>query len=180
MAIYPVYFDTKVEMMSGFPKSGKENEKEQSPSEIEKRVIQAIGKQYGQARDYLQALAEASGGTLFVAESEDTLGEAFARVSSELRNLYTLGLDGQSEELLNIRAYGGGSGPAVMAASPAGEIFIIMHGPYAVLRIAADGGHVEEYVRGVYGDPWGMAVSLDGAWLYVAESGVIDAIPIDP
>ncbi len=97
----------------------------------------------------------------------------------QTRSLCTLSSDGQSEEILNLQPYGGG-GPAVMAASPTGEIFVIPHGPYAVLRITPDGGHVEEYVQGVYGDPWGMAVSLDGVWLYVAESGVIDAIPISP
>lgn len=95
--------------------------------------------------------------------------------SEETRILYTLSPDGQSEVFLDLAELGG-SGPAVMAASPTGEVFVIMHGPYALVRISPD-GQMQDYVYGIYGDPWGMVVSPDGEWLYIAENGALDAIP---
>jgi len=65
-----------------------------------------------------------------------------------------------------------------MAASPiSGDIYFIPHGPYTLYRIDPDG--ISNIVATeIYGDPWGMVVSKDGQWLYIAESGAIDKIPI--
>jgi hypothetical protein len=93
------------------------------------------------------------------------------------RNLFFVDFNGQGRLIANLQTLGGG-GPAVMAASPVtGDIYFIPHGPYKVYRISAEGSS-EEVATGVYGDPWGMVISDDGNWLYVAESGAIDKIPI--
>jgi sugar lactone lactonase YvrE len=93
------------------------------------------------------------------------------------RNLYFLDFQGQGRLIANLQSLGGG-GPVVMAASPvSGDIYYIPHGPYILFRIDPE-GHSREVAYGVFGDPWGMVVSQDGQWLYVAESGVIDLIPI--
>ncbi len=93
------------------------------------------------------------------------------------RNLFLVDFEGQGYLIANLQALGGG-GPVVMAASPiSGDIYLVPHGPYTLYRIDPDGNY-EEMAYGVFGDPWGMVVSQDGEWLYIAESGAIDMIPI--
>jgi len=93
------------------------------------------------------------------------------------RNLFFINFNGEGHLITNLQPLGG-SGPVVMAASPVtGDIYFIPHGPYKLFRISPEGTS-EIYAHGVYGDPWGMVVSDDGNWLYVAESGAIDKIPI--
>lgn len=99
-------------------------------------------------------------------------------ISESDRILYLVDFEGKSHFIADLRSLGGG-GPNVMAADPvSGDVFFIPHGPYELYRITADGKTSKE-ARGVYGDPWGMVVSLDGKYVYVAESGAIDKIPID-
>lgn len=93
------------------------------------------------------------------------------------RNLYLVDFDGQGHLVANLSLLGAGGGPCVIATSPTGDVFFIPHGPYKVYRIDSEDSR-EEYAVNVYGDPWGMVVSPDGQWLYVAESGAIDKIPI--
>ena len=94
------------------------------------------------------------------------------------RNLLFVDFNGKGHLIANLSALGGGSGPVVMAASPVtGDIYFIPHGPYKLYRINAEGNTVEA-AKGIFGDPCGMFVSSDGNWLYVAESGAIDKIPI--
>jgi len=92
------------------------------------------------------------------------------------RNLFYLAFDGQGTLITNLAPLGGG-GPVVMAASPSGEIYYISHGPYQLVRIGLD-GEPKLIASNLSGDPWGMVVSADGKWLYVAESGAIDKVPI--
>lgn len=66
---------------------------------------------------------------------------------------------------------------SISASLVTGEIFYLPHGPYTLYRISREGVS-EKLAYSVTGDPWGMDVSADGKWLYVAESGVIDQIPI--
>jgi glucose/arabinose dehydrogenase len=107
------------------------------------------------------------------------LDKGFYVVTESERNLFFVGYDGQGHLIANLSSLGGGGGgPVVMAASPVtGEIYFIPHGPYKLFRIDPQ-GNAEEYATGIYGDPWGMVVSRDGQWLYVAESGAIDKIPL--
>jgi len=85
---------------------------------------------------------------------------------------------GQGHLIKNIKDLVCSGGPAIMTASPAnGDIFLIVHGPYILYRITSD-GQVKSIAKNVYGDPWGMTVSFDGQWIYVAESGAIDKIPL--
>ena len=92
------------------------------------------------------------------------------------RKLYYVSFEGEAHLVADVSSVAGG-GPSVLAVSPMGDIFFIPHGPYKVYRIHIDGS-IDEYAMGVWGDPWGMVVSPDGRWLYVAESGAIDKIPI--
>jgi sugar lactone lactonase YvrE len=90
------------------------------------------------------------------------------------RNLYRIGFDGHGELVKSLPM---GGGPAIMAASPTtGEVFYISHGPYEVIGVT--GEQTRKIATHVWGDPWGMVVSADGEWLYVAESGAIDRIPL--
>jgi sugar lactone lactonase YvrE len=92
-------------------------------------------------------------------------------------DLLYLDFSGQGRVIVNTRQLGCG-GPALMAASPvSGEVYLISHGPYKLYRITPD-GQSQEIARNIFGDPWGMAVSPDGKWLYVAESGAVDKIPL--
>ena len=92
-------------------------------------------------------------------------------------DLLFMDFSGQGRLITNIRPLGCG-GPAVMAASPVtGDIFLIAHGPYKLLRFTPEGQYQEVATR-LFGDPWGMIVSPDGKWLYVAESGAVDRIPL--
>lgn len=72
-----------------------------------------------------------------------------------------------------------GASIAATAVSPSGNVFIVPHGLYEVLRFDPNEGLIRTYARGLVGDPWGLAISPDGQWLYVAESGVIDKIPLE-
>ncbi len=86
--------------------------------------------------------------------------------------------NGQGNLVTNVNNLACGGGPAIMASSPVtGDIFLIIHGPYELHRISPD-GQSTVIAKGTYGDPWGMAVSPDGQWVFVAESGVVDKIPL--
>jgi len=92
-------------------------------------------------------------------------------------DLLFMDYSGEGHIIRNLKDMGCG-GPAVMAASPiTGTIFVITHGPYVLYRITPD-GQSTPIAKNVYGDPWGMVVSSDGQWLFVAESGAIDKIPL--
>jgi sugar lactone lactonase YvrE len=105
------------------------------------------------------------------------LNKGFYVFTEGERNLFFVDYDGQGHLIANLAALGGG-GPAVMAASPVtGVIYFVPHGPYTVFKISAEGTS-EEIASRVFGDPWGMVVSKDGNWLYIAESGAVDKIPI--
>ncbi len=74
-------------------------------------------------------------------------------------------------------------GPAPLAVAPNGSVFVILSdtaGPeaYSLLRFSASGS-VNTYARGLYGDPLAMVVSADGKWLYVAENGSVDKLPLE-
>jgi len=93
-------------------------------------------------------------------------------------HLFFVDFDGQGRLIANLQDLGAGGGASVMAASPiSGDVFLVPHGPYALFRIDAEGHH-EEIAARIFGDPWGMAVSRDGAFLYIAESGAVDRIRI--
>ena len=92
-------------------------------------------------------------------------------------DLLFMDFNGQGRLIANTRSLGCG-GPAVMTASPVnGEIYLISHGPYQLYRFTPDGQYTL-FAERIFGDPWGMAVSNDGKWLYVAESGAVDKIPL--
>ena len=91
--------------------------------------------------------------------------------------LFLVDFEGNSQFIADLKSLGGG-GPAVMAANPvSGDVFWIPHGPYELYKITPD-GEMAKVATGLFGDPWGMVVSQDGKYVYVAESGVIDKIPI--
>ncbi|HNN13688.1 MAG TPA: hypothetical protein PKL78_09030 [Anaerolineales bacterium] len=93
-------------------------------------------------------------------------------------DLLFMDYSGQGHLIKNIRDLVCSGGPAIMTASPVtGNIFLIVHGPYILYSISPD-GQVKSIAKDVYGDPWGMTVSRDGQWVYVAESGAIDKIPL--
>jgi sugar lactone lactonase YvrE len=99
-------------------------------------------------------------------------------VISEIdRLLYLIDFEGDSQFIADLKSLGGG-GPAVMAANPVtGDIFWIPHGPYELYKITPT-GETSKVAVGLFGDPWGMVVSPDGKFVYVAESGAIDRIPL--
>jgi sugar lactone lactonase YvrE len=151
-------------------------------------ALYAIVGDYGESKSIVRITDVDTYSTLAAEIDGKSLGFGDAHISPALdtgfyvfteqeRNLFFVDYAGQGYLIANLRDLGGG-GPAVMAASPVtGDIYCIPHGPYTVFRIDAE-GNSEEVASRVFGDPWGMVVSHDGKWLFVAESGVIDRIPI--
>ena len=67
-----------------------------------------------------------------------------------------------------------------LAATPSGKIFIIYHDSAEVYQVDSQTGELSLYASGLIGDPRLMSVSPDGKWLYIAENGAIDKLPITP
>jgi hypothetical protein len=92
-------------------------------------------------------------------------------------DLLFMDFNGQGRLIANLSQLGC-YGPALMSASPVtGDIYLIPFGGYELFHVTPDGQFTKIATR-LLGDPWGMAVSLDGKWLYVAEYGVVDKIPL--
>ncbi len=105
------------------------------------------------------------------------LDDGFYIYIEQTCDLLFMDFSGQGHLIANTSSLGCG-GPAVMAASPlTGDIYLISHGPYKLYRFTPDGQYTLIAER-IFGDPLGMVVSRDGQWLYVAENGAIDKIPI--
>jgi len=106
-------------------------------------------------------------------------GEGLYIYDESHKRVYYVDFDGQARFVADVPGIGA---PAAMAVSPEGNTFVIAHDApgqyaYSLLWIQPD-GHKEIYARGIYGDPLGAVVSPDGHWLYIAENGAIDKIPI--
>jgi len=106
-------------------------------------------------------------------------GEGLYIYDESHKTVYFVDFDGQASVITEVPRI---APTAAMAASPKGDVFVMLHGapdPYAysLLRIDPD-GNIKIYARGIYGDPLGAVVSPDGHWLYISENGAIDKIPI--
>ncbi|MFN8008577.1 MAG: VWA domain-containing protein [Terriglobia bacterium] len=104
--IFPIFFDTRRDVLqssrttSPIPRTGGGPSlplpspfpriDPQSPTQRQ-GDDERINMEYLQGRHYLQDLANATGGTLYVAEGVDSLGDVFAQIAAELRSLYALG-----------------------------------------------------------------------------------------
>jgi len=98
------------------------------------------------------------------------------------KKIYFVGFDGRANVFADIPLIHKTRGPAPMAVSPDGDVFINLNDApppygYSLLRIDPDGNY-EIYAEGIYGDPLGAVVSPDGRWLYISENGAIDKIEI--
>jgi Ca-activated chloride channel homolog len=101
--IFPIFFDTRRDMQRisrspypggqpnpRFPIPGRVPVDTRSPRQRDDDERQ-IEMEYMRGRSYLHDLAEATGGTLYEAETMDSLGSAFGKIATELRSLYSLG-----------------------------------------------------------------------------------------
>lgn len=105
------------------------------------------------------------------------LDKGFYIYSSWTCDLFFMDFNGQGRLIANLKQIGC-YGPALMAASPVtGDIYLIPFGGYELFHLTPDGQYTRIATR-LLGDPWGMAVSPDGKWLYVAENGAVDKIPL--
>ena len=151
-------------------------------------ALYAVGGDYGQPKSIVR-ITDADTTTVVASEIDGiSLGVGDAHISAaQDRGLYVyiekscdllfMDFNGQGQLITNLRPLGCG-GPAVMAAAPVtGEIYLIAHGPYKLYRIDPE-GQATEMATGIFGDPWGMVVSPDGQWLYIAESGAVDKLPL--
>jgi Ca-activated chloride channel family protein len=103
--IYPIYFDTRHDVerssRSPFP-TGRPGTAPQLP--IPGRVPidprnprqreedeQRLNMEYERGRSYLHSLADVTGGTVYVADRLENLGNAFSQIAAELRSQYSLG-----------------------------------------------------------------------------------------
>jgi Ca-activated chloride channel homolog len=104
--IYPIFFDTREDVLhhaSGPARIPQPGNAPQLPLPGRIPTIdprnprqrqaddETINMQYAQGRHYLQELANVTGGTLYVADRLDSLGDVFARIAKELRSQYALG-----------------------------------------------------------------------------------------
>lgn len=97
--------------------------------------------------------------------------------------IYFVSFDGSARLFSNDPRLAEIKGPAPLTTSPTGEVFLNLNDidagyAYSLLRFASDGSN-ELYARGLYGDPLGMAVSPDGAWIYISENGSVDKLPLN-
>jgi VWFA-related protein len=103
--IYPIYFDTRHDVerssRSPFP-TGRSGTAPQLP--IPGRVPidprnprqreedeQRLNMEYERGQSYLHSLADVTGGTVYVADRLENLGNAFSQIAAELRSQYSLG-----------------------------------------------------------------------------------------
>lgn len=93
--------------------------------------------------------------------------------------VFFLGFDGQGSALWDLAAPD--SQPSTYAVSPEGLLYfwdrLDPFGFAQVVKVHED-GRFEIIVWGTEGDPLSIAISLDGEWLYMAENGAIDKIPL--
>jgi Ca-activated chloride channel homolog len=108
VVIYPIYFDTRrdVERHSGssspfptgrlpgtgpqLPIPGRVPIDTRSPRRQEEDE-QQLNMEYERGRSYLHSLADVTGGTVYVADRMENLGDAFSKIAAELRSQYSLG-----------------------------------------------------------------------------------------
>ena len=103
--IYPIYFDTRYDVerqsRSPFP-AGRPGTGPQLPLPgripIDTRSPrqrgedeQQLNMEYERGRSYLHNLADVTGGTVYVADRLENLGDAFSKIAAELRSQYSLG-----------------------------------------------------------------------------------------
>jgi Ca-activated chloride channel homolog len=104
--IYPIFFDTREDVLHHSSGPGRIPQPGNGPQlplpgrfpPIDPRGPRqrqadedTVNMEYAQGRHYLQELANATGGTLYVADRLDSLGDVFARIANELRSQYALG-----------------------------------------------------------------------------------------
>ena len=91
--------------------------------------------------------------------------------------VYSVALNGQARVVAEV------DGVTAMATSREGNTFLVVHSTesqypdYSVLMMDP-AGKIEVYATGVCGDPQALVISPDNLWLYVAENGAIDKIPL--
>lgn len=104
-------------------------------------------------------------------------------LSEESCNLYFMDFEGEGHLLYDIVPHCEFS---IIASSPTtGRVFFLSHentlqdNPfrYSLYEILND-GTLDLLSPQIPGDPWAMVVSADGNWLYVAEVGAINKIPV--
>jgi len=104
-------------------------------------------------------------------------------LSEQSCNLYFMDFEGEGHLLYDIAPHCEFS---IIASSPTtGRVFFLSHentlqdSPfrYSLYEILSD-GTLDRISPQIPGDPWAMVVSADGNWLYVAEVGAINKIPV--
>ncbi len=87
--IYCIYFNTNKELGKRIPKIVDPTQPKWPPIKIPKG--RKIHPENLAGRDYMQNLADCSGGMLVDASSRQNLGAAFARIAQQLRSQYSIG-----------------------------------------------------------------------------------------
>jgi len=150
----------------------------------------AIG-EYGKPKSVVRITGTDEYITLFSAIEDEPLGSGDVYLAAGPQGglyvvhesnwiIYFVDFEGNSKLVTDFRTMG----PGAITVSPDGIIYAIPFGvaenTVMVFRIDPGEGQVLAYAAGAFGDAWAMAVSPDGQWLYVAESGAIDKIPLAP
>jgi len=152
-------------------------------------ALYAVVGDFGRANTYIVRITDVDTFTVIATEIDGiSLGNGEAHVSAasdegfyiyveQTCDLFFMDFNGQGHLIANVSPLGCG-GPAIMAASPVdGSILLLTHGPYQLYRFTPDGQYTPIATH-IFGDPLGMVVSLDGLWVYIAENGAIDKIPL--
>jgi VWFA-related protein len=104
VVIHPIYFDTRYDVerhsRSPFPTGGPGTGPQlplpgrvpidPRPRQREEDE-QQLNMEYERGRSYLHNLADVTGGTVYVADRLENLGNAFSKIAAELRSQYSLG-----------------------------------------------------------------------------------------
>ena len=105
----------------------------------------------------------------------DTKGGFYVFDESYSR-LYFVDYEGRGKIVTDIPVVS--EGLDALAASPDGDVYIIYHNTHEVYHIDPLTGEMALFASDLIGDPILMVCSPDGKWLYVAENGAIDKLPL--
>jgi streptogramin lyase len=94
-------------------------------------------------------------------------------------DLFTMALEGQGEFIANLGPGAGDYFLAVATSAETGDVYFISHTPqmYTLKKIDL-AGTISMIASDLWGDPFAMALSPDGKWVYVHQSGAVLKIPL--
>ena len=112
------------------------------------------------------------GADIFLAPEDDL----YVFVEQTL-DLFRIDYNGQGGLVANLVEMGNEPGPTAISAGPDGTVYYNPSHIFSLYRLDAAGVGTL-LATDIRGDPWSLAVSPDGKWIYIVQTGAIDKIPV--